>query len=66
MNKHLQQKQLYDSFFDENYDQLQGDEPLYDPEVVDEQKIYDSINEDEFVGNLDELNLDEDEEILFI
>jgi len=66
MNKHLQQKQLYDSFFDENYDQLQGDEPLYDPEVVDEQKIYDSINENEFVGNLDELNLDEDEEILFI
>jgi len=66
MNKHLQQNQLYDSFFDENYDQLQGDEPLYDPEVVDEQKIYDSINEDEFVGNLDELNLDEDEEILFI
>jgi len=66
MNKHLQQKQLYDSFFDENYDQLQGDEPLFDPEVVDEQKIYDSINEDEFVGNLDELNLDEDEEILFI
>jgi len=66
MNKHLQQKQLYDSFFDENYDQLQGDEPLFDPEVVDEQKIYDSINEDEIVGNLDELNLDEDEEILFI
>jgi len=66
MNKHLQLKQLYDSFFDENYDQLQGDEPLFDPEVVDEQKIYDSINEDEFVGNLDELNLDEDEEILFI
>ena len=66
MNKHLQQKQLYDSFFDENYDQLQGDEPLFDPEVVDEQKIYDSINEDEFVGNLNELNLDEDEEILFI
>ena len=66
MNKHLQQKQLYDSFFNENYDQLQGDEPLFDPEVVDEQKIYDSINEDEFVGNLDELNLDEDEEILFI
>jgi len=66
MNKHLQQKQLYDSFFDENYDQLQGDEPLFDPEVVDEQKIYDSINEDEFVGNLDELILDEDEEILFI
>jgi len=66
MNKHLQLKQLYDSFFDENYDQLQGDEPLFDPEVVDEQKIYDSINEDEIVGNLDELNLDEDEEILFI
>ena len=66
MNKHLQLKQLYDSFFDENYDQLQGDEPLFDPEVVDEQKIYDSINEDEFVGNLDELILDEDEEILFI
>ena len=66
MNKHLQQKQLYDSFFDENYDQLQGDEPLFDPEVVDEQKIYDSIYEDEIVGNLDELNLDEDEEILFI
>ena len=66
MNKHLQQKQLYDSFFDENYDQLRGDEPLFDPEAVDEQKIYDSINEDEFVGNLDELILDEDEEILFI
>jgi len=66
MNKHLQQKQLYDSFFDENYDQLQGDEPLFDPEVVDEQKIYDSINEEEFVGNLDELDLDDEDEILFI
>ena len=66
MNKHLQQKQLYDSFFEENYDQLHGDEPLFDPEAVDEQKIYDSINEDVFVEDLDELNLDEDEEILFI
>lgn len=66
MNKHLQQKQLYDSFFEENYDQLKGDEPLFDTEVIDDQKIYDSIIEDEFIENLGELDFDDEDEFMFI
>lgn len=61
MNKHLQQKQIYDSFFDENYDQLRGDEPFFDPDAVDEKKIYDMIIEDEEIEDLNELDLDDDE-----
>ena len=65
MNKHLQQKQIYDSFLDEDYDQLIGDEPIYDPEAMDDKKIYDMIIEDEEIEDFNKLDL-EDDEIMYL
>lgn len=61
MNKHLQQKQIYDSFYnEENYSYLSGDEPCLDPDCLEEEEIYDHIGEDNYPDyTMDELELDE-------
>ena len=45
MNKHLQQKQIFDSFFsDEDLPITYEDEPCLDPDCVDEEHIYEIID----------------------
>ena len=64
MNKHLQDKQMYDSIYnEEDYPYLNGDEPCFDPDCVDEEAIYDVIG-DEYIEDyeVNEFNMDEDEE----
>ena len=61
MNKHLQQKQIFDSFYnEENYTHLSGDEPCLDPDCMNEEQIYDNIVDDEFSDyNLNELEIED-------
>ncbi|MCW8804156.1 MAG: hypothetical protein OQK57_07140 [Ignavibacteriaceae bacterium] len=61
MNKHLQQKQIFDSFFsDEDLPILPEEEPCIDPECIDEEKIYDIIDHNGYGEiSMDELELDD-------
>jgi hypothetical protein len=61
MNKHLQQKQIFDSFFnDEDLSELSGEEPCLDPDCIDEEQIYDRIEDNGYENlNMNELELDD-------
>jgi len=61
MNKHLQQQQIFDSFFsDEDLPIISGDEPCLDPDCVDEEKIYEIIDHNDYEGlSMNELELDD-------
>ena len=61
MNKHLQQKQIFDTFFDDEYlPILSGDEPCLDPDCVDEEQIYEIIDQNGYEHiNMNELELDD-------
>jgi len=61
MNKHLQQQQIFDSFFsDEDLPILSGDEPCMDPDCVDEEKIYEIIDQNGYEDiSMNELELDD-------
>lgn len=61
MNKHLQQKQIFDSFFnDEDLPVLPVDEPCMDPECVDNEQIYEIIDHNGYGEiSMNELELDD-------
>jgi hypothetical protein len=61
MNKHLQQKQIFDTFLsDEDLPILSGDEPCLDPECMDEEQIYEIIDHNSYDEvSMDELELDD-------
>jgi len=61
MNKHLQQKQFFDTFLsDEDLPIISGDEPCLDPECVDEEQIYEIIDHNNYEGvSMNELELDD-------
>jgi hypothetical protein len=61
MNKHLQQKQIFDTFLsDEDLPILSGDEPCLDPECVDEEQIYEIIDHNSYEDvTMNELELDD-------
>ena len=66
MNKHLQQKQIFDSFFnDEDLPIVSGDETCIDPNCVDEEKIYQIIDDNGYSDiSLNELELDDYEDFM--
>ena len=66
MNKHLQQKQIFDSFFnDEDLPIVSGDEPCIDPDCVDEEKIYEIIDDTGYSDiSMNELDLDDYEDFM--
>jgi len=68
MNKHLQQRQFFDSFYnEENYPHLSGDEPCLDPDCMDEEQIYNNIVDEDFSDyNMNELELDEYEDFMLL
>lgn len=61
MNKHLQQKQIFDSFFsDEDLPMLSVDEPCLDPECIDNEQIYEIIDNNGYEDiSMNELELDD-------
>lgn len=61
MSKYLQQKQIFDSFFsDEDLPILSEEEPCIDPECMDEEKIYDIIENNGYGEiSMNELELDD-------
>lgn len=61
MNKHLQQKQIFDSFFsDEDLPLFSDEEPCLDPECVDNEQIYEIIDNNGYEGiTMNELELDD-------
>lgn len=61
MNKHLQQKQIFDSFFsDEELPITSEEDPCIDPECVDEEQIYEIIDHNGYSDiSMDELELDD-------
>ena len=61
MNKHLQQKQIFETFFnDEEMPILSSDEPCLDPDCVDEEQIYEIIDQNGYEHiNMNELELDD-------
>ncbi|GIK61460.1 MAG: hypothetical protein HND39_16050 [Ignavibacteriota bacterium] len=61
MNKHLQQKQIYDSFFsDEDLPMFSEEEPCLDPECIDNEQIYEIIDNDSYTNiSMNELELDD-------
>lgn len=61
MNKHLLQKQIFDSFFsDEDLPILSGDEPCLDPDCMDDEQIYDIIEDNGYEDiSMNELELDD-------
>jgi len=61
MNKHLQQKQIFDSFFsDEDIPLLSVDEPCMDPDCIDNEQIYEIIDHDGYGEiSMNELELDD-------
>ena len=68
MKKHLQDQQVYDSFYSvEYFANLSGDPPNADPDYIDEEEIYDMIDDTEFEDlDMDELDLNDDEELNLI
>jgi len=61
MNKHLQQKQIFDTFFsDEDLPIVSVDEPCMDPDCVDEEQIYEILDDSGYQDiSMDELELDD-------
>jgi len=61
MNKHLQQKQIYDSFFsDEELPMVLEEDPCMDLEYLDEEQIYEIIDNNGYGDiSMDELELDD-------
>ena len=61
MNKHLQQKQIFDSFFNEDDLPIAyEDEPCLDPDCVDEEKIYEIIDNNGYEEiSMNELELED-------
>ena len=61
MNKHLQQKQIFETFFnDEEMPILSVDEPCLDPDCVDEEQIYEIIDQNGYEHiNMNELELED-------
>ena len=68
MNKHLQQKQIFDSFYnEEDLPIVSGDEPCLDPDCMDEEQIYDNIvDEDFFDYSMNELELDDYDDFMLL
>jgi hypothetical protein len=60
VNKHLQQKQIFDSFFsDEDLPLHSVEEPCLDPECIDDEQIYDIIDNNGYGEiSMNELELD--------
>lgn len=61
MNKHLQQKQIFDSFFsDEDLPIMSEEDPCLDPECMDDEQIYEIIDNTSYGEiSMNELELDE-------
>jgi hypothetical protein len=61
MNKHLQQKQIFDTFFsDEDLPIVSVDEPCMDPDCVDEEQIYEILDDSGYQDiSMDELELED-------
>ena len=61
MNKHLQQKQIFDTFFsEEDLPIVSVDEPCMDPDCVDEEQIYEILDDSGYQDiSMDELELDD-------
>ena len=61
MNKHLQQKQIFDTFFsDEELPIVSGDEPCLDPDCIDEEQIYEILDDNGYQDiSMDELELED-------
>ena len=61
MNKHLQQKQIFDSFFnDEDLPIMSEEDPCLDPDSVDDEQIYQNIDNISYSElTMDELELDD-------
>jgi hypothetical protein len=61
MNKHLQQKQIFDSFFsEEDMPIMSDDDPFLDPECMDDEQIYEIIDNADYPEiNMNELELDD-------
>ena len=61
MNKLLQQKQIFDTFFsDEDLPIISVDEPCLDPECMDEEQIYEIIDDSGYDNvSMNELELDD-------
>ncbi len=61
MNKHLQQKQIFDSFFsDEDLSIMSEEDPCLDPDCIDEEQIYEIIDNNSYGEiSMNELELDD-------
>jgi hypothetical protein len=61
MNKHLQRKQIFDSFFSEDdLPILSEEDPCLDPECMDDEQIYEIIDNNGYTEiNMNELELDD-------
>jgi hypothetical protein len=61
MNKHLQQKQIFDTFFsEEDLPIVSVDEPCMDPDCVDEEQIYEILDDSGYQDiSMDELELED-------
>lgn len=61
MNKHLQQKQIFDSFFsDDDLPILSEEDPYLDPEYMDDEQIYEIIDNTSYSEiSMNELELDD-------
>ena len=61
MNKHLQQKQIFDTFFsDEELPIVSVDEPCLDPDCIDEEQIYEILDDNGYQDIcMDELELED-------
>ena len=61
MNNHLQQKQIFDTFFsDEELPIVSVDEPCLDPDCIDEEQIYEILDDNGYQDiSMDELELED-------
>ena len=61
MNKHLQQKQIFDSFFgDDDLPILSEEDPCLDPDCMDDEQIYEIIDNNSYEHiSMNELELED-------
>ena len=61
MNKHLQQKQIFDSFLgDDDLPILSDEDPCLDPDCMDDEQIYEIIDNNGYEHiSMNELELDD-------
>ena len=61
MNKHLQQKQIFDSFFsDEDLPIMSEEDTCLDPDYMDDEQIYEIIDNNSYGEiSMNELELDD-------